>query len=234
MFYKISAFGLKALKFGIPVYIMQLTLLESSFNLFVSAKLAFYGTFNTGALVTSCVLLLYYVAFSLFLTVKALKVDLTSRHNQQTYASLFSNFDTNKCSKWYCRIFFSVTILKVLLLQLWLVTFSFSPFAQSLAWTVTQVLYTLYLVAVNPFEQPYSKLMVANELVMVAQFAAFCIMVMQPESARLNYSFALITIGYVQLALFAVFILVTVYRLTIATYQRCRRSNKTLNTGIQD
>lgn len=211
--YKMSAFGLRVLKFGIPVYMMQLTLLESSFDLVLSAKLAFYGSpINAGALAASCILFLYYVAFSLFLTAKALKIDLTNSNNRQTYSSLFSNFDTEKCSKWHCRIFFSITILKVIVLQVWLVTLSFSPFAQSLAWAVTQLLYTLYLIIVNPFEQPYSKLMVANELVMVAQFTTFCIMIVKPEGERLNYSLALIAIGYVQVAVFALFVLMILYQ----------------------
>ena len=215
---------------------MQFTLLEACFNIFVSAKIAYYSNIRIETLVSSCVLFVYYLAFSLFLTVKAIKVGpSTEKYNKkESYSSLFLNFDQEKCNKWYHRAFFSVTLLKVLLLQLWLVTLSFSPFAQSLAWVITQLLYTLYLIASNPFESPYSKLMVTNELVLIAQFTTFCIMSVQPEGGRLPYSLALIAIGYIQIGIFALYTLLFLVRTIISICQRQKNLNKSTTAQVHD
>lgn len=95
-------------------------------------------------------------------------------------------------------------------------------------------MYLFYAIAAVPFEPIYSKLVILNEILLVAQFATFCAMVLQPEDSRLNCSLALIGIGYVQACLFGVIALIMVVRTGRSVYEKCRNSNKTENLALKE
>lgn len=69
------------LRFDVLIYVMLLTVLESSFNACASIKISSLQPFeavNFKSLILSCLLFAYYIAFSIYLTVRAARNQIES------------------------------------------------------------------------------------------------------------------------------------------------------------
>jgi hypothetical protein len=158
--------------------------------------------------------------------VKSYKSTKTTKHT--SLSGLFSSFDADS-TKWYHKIFQTISLTRVILLQVWLVSLSFNPFYQSLMCAITQLFYCLYVIIANPYISPFSKLILLSECLYTGQLITYCIMSIQPEDMRLNYSLALIVLAYLQLLLFVIFSLIALAKIGIFVFDKCVSGNKTAN-----